>query len=348
MRVVHRAGLAAVAFFLAACQQGGSIGVTSDDYTRPMASPIADDVTHPAGRLALTIRLEGRPFGLAVTPSGSAIVSQLDAAKVTMIALDPVDATGVQVGNTPTGVAAIGDRWALVTNQFSGNVSVVNVVTQRETSVIPVPHAPFRVLADREGEMAYATINEGLVMFMDLADRQVKRTVAVAHAPNGLAIHGDRLYVSSMTGEIAVIDRMTGAVERTIAIPEMLQDLAIDRAGRHMFVASESDPYIRIVSLETATVTDSIHTGESAAPTPGGGGSGLSYPIAGGTFGLALSPDETQLYATSQANLLIFDVATRSRVLALPLGGNLRRVAFNASGTAAVVTDESGAVHLIK
>lgn len=340
------AGLAAVTCIAIGCQ--GATDPASDDYTRPMASPIADDPTHPAGELAATIPLEGRPFGLAVTPSGTAIVSQLDLARVTMIELEPVDTVGVEVGATPTGVAAIGDRWALVTNQFGGDVSIVNVVTRRETSVIPVPHAPFRVIADHEGAMAYATINAGLVMFIDLAERGVTRTVELAHAPNGLAIHGKRLYVSSMTGEIAVIDRTTGGIEGTIRIPQVLQDVVIDRAGRHMFVASESDPFIRIVSLATATVVDSIHTAQPTTSSARGDGYGFAFPAAGGTFGLALSPDGAQLYATSRGTLLIVDVATGTLVRSIELGGVLRRVAFNASGRIAVVTNEAGSVHVIK
>ena len=343
------ARLGAVAATLLAIGCGGE-GITtpeSDDYVSPMASPVVAAASHPVGVLAHTRPMPGRPFGLDVTPSGTAIVAQLDLGQVTMVDLRTRDAAEVPVGATPTGVAAIGDRWALVANQFSGDVSVVNVVTRRETSIIRVPHAPFRVLADHAGRMAYATINTGLVMFIDLADRTVVRTVPVAHAPNGLAIHGNRLYVSSVTGAITVIDRTTGAIERTIAIPQMLQDVVVDREGKHLFVASESDPYVRIVSLATGAVVDSMRTVSASAPAsmqplPAG------IPAPGGTFGLALSPDGAELYATSRGLLLIFDAEARSLRRTIAIGGMLRRVAFNASGSVAVVTDENGALHFIE
>jgi YVTN family beta-propeller protein len=67
-------------------------------------------------------------------------------------------------------------------------------------------------------------------------------------------------------------------------------------------------------------------------------------------FGLSLTPDNAQLYATSPETgmLWIVDRASRAQVKTLPVGGTPRRIAFDERGTRAVVSNEAGFVTIIE
>jgi YVTN family beta-propeller protein len=70
--------------------------------------------------------------------------------------------------------------------------------------------------------------------------------------------------------------------------------------------------------------------------------------VAAGAVGLALSPDGARLYVTNPPNgtLQIVDPASLA-VMTLTGLGRPRNVAFNATGTTALVTNEFGKVIVI-
>ena len=64
--------------------------------------------------------------------------------------------------------------------------------------------------------------------------------------------------------------------------------------------------------------------------------------------GLALSPDGTQLWATSLGDLLVVDPAQGSIVTRLALGGTAGYIAFDPAGTTAFVSNDQGWVDVIR
>jgi YVTN family beta-propeller protein len=63
-----------------------------------------------------------------------------------------------------------------------------------------------------------------------------------------------------------------------------------------------------------------------------------------------MSPDGKQLYVTSATSgmLWIVDRPARTKLTSIPVGGTPRRIAFDASGATAAVTNEAGFVTIIR
>ncbi|MEO5816257.1 MAG: hypothetical protein ABIT20_13355 [Gemmatimonadaceae bacterium] len=74
-------------------------------------------------------------------------------------------------------------------------------------------------------------------------------------------------------------------------------------------------------------------------------------PLAfGSPFGLAISPDDLQIYvaATNPGRVIVLDRATRSVVRVVNVGGVPRRVTFTFDGLMALIANEGGWVDVIK
>jgi YVTN family beta-propeller protein len=75
-----------------------------------------------------------------------------------------------------------------------------------------------------------------------------------------------------------------------------------------------------------------------------------SIPLPGaGAFALALTPDRTQMWVTSTAagSVSVVDLATRSVVKTISVGGSPKRIAFTPDGSLAIVANQSGSAQLI-
>jgi YVTN family beta-propeller protein len=66
--------------------------------------------------------------------------------------------------------------------------------------------------------------------------------------------------------------------------------------------------------------------------------------LGGGGFGVALSPDNVQLYVTFPAShvVKVIDRATRAIVKTIQTNGTPRRLAFSVAGETAVIANEAG------
>ncbi len=67
-------------------------------------------------------------------------------------------------------------------------------------------------------------------------------------------------------------------------------------------------------------------------------------------FGLALSPDDTQIWVTSSTSgqVYVIDRATRAIVRTIDVGGTPRRIAFTTDGRTVLVSNEGGWVDVIR
>ena len=292
------------------------------------------NVTHPAGNVTATVPVSSRPFGVALSGT-TALVTQLDAAQVTrvdVVAGQVIDA--IPVGQVPTGIAYLaGGATAAVTNQFDNDIGFIDLASKSQTAFVNAPSTTFRVLGSANGAHVYATASSGSLGVISFPGRQIEASVPVGFAPNGLALSpdGNTLYVTAMGGGITVIDTRTNAVKTTYAIQETLQDIAVSPDGSELYVASESRGVIHVLNAGTGAIKTDITLGA-------------------GVFGLAMTPDGAQLYATgSQAGALwIIDRATRSTLKTIPVGSTPRRIAFDAEGKHAVVSNEGGFVSIIQ
>jgi YVTN family beta-propeller protein len=218
-----------------------------------------------------------------------------------------------------------------VSNQFSGSIGIVDPRTNRQVAAVAVQGDPFRVAIGPEGQKVYATTNLGTLVEIDAETRSVGWVVQLGGNLNGLAVNpaGTRIYVGDVSGKVYELDS-SGDVLRTIAVSGNPQGLALSADGRELYVAGEAGDFI-VLDLEAGT---------EVARTP----------LGSGGFGIALTPDQAQVWVTTPTSgrVLVLDRATRAIVTTILLGGEPRRLAFDRSGRTAVVADEAGAIHFLR
>lgn len=293
--------------------------------------------THPQGVLYASRPLSGRPYGVAISSEGVVYAARLDADSVSRFDLpDTLITGGVGVGVTPSHVAfnPAGTR-AYVANQGSNEVSVVDVAAGTEIAVVPLDSDAWNVIVSHNSATVYATTDQGSLYFIATATNTAPAPLVLSagDALRGLALDysGTRLYVAGRnSGRIYVVNTSSRSVIDTITVGGIPQRIAVSGFGNELYVANE-DGGVDFVTLP--------------------GGSVMTMPLAAGAYGLALSPDDAQLYVTvpDLGMLMIIDRANRAKVDSLMLGGRPRTVAFSTMGEYAVVSNENGAaLHFIR
>lgn len=293
--------------------------------------------THPQGVLFASRPLTGRPYGVAISSEGVVYAARLDADSVSRADLpDTLITGGVGVGSIPSHVAfnPAGTR-AYVANQGSNEVSVVDVASGTEIAAVPLDSDAWNVIVSHNNATVYATTDQGSLYFIATATNTAPAPLVISagDALRGLALDntGTRLYVAGRnSGRIYVINTSSRTVIDTITVGGTPQRIAVSGYGNELYVANEG----RGVDFVTLP-----------------GGSFTTLTLAAGGYGLALSPDEAQLYVTvpDLGMLMIIDRASRSKVDSLMLGGRPRTVAFSQMGEYAVVSNELGsALHFIR
>jgi DNA-binding beta-propeller fold protein YncE len=312
--------------------------------------------THPAGVIKLSAPLPGRPYGLAISTKDVAYITQLDASRVARVDLGSGFGftASIPVGFIPTSVAFDPNgQSAWVTNQLSspstlGKISVdSNAELQTFASGGPsgLNGNLFEVIAISQDKAVYVSSNDQNVYVFDPEVGRVTTTLALGgQLTNGFALQefvhhpdGVRLYADQISsGTVAEIDTRTQAVVRTFKISPgntRLQGMAVSLDGSQLYVADEGG-VLRVVDIASGTQVDTVVVGQRA-------------------FGVALSPDNVQLYVgvMDLGLVRVIDRASLTIVNTIQLpefGAFTRRIAFNGTGTTAVITDENGYVHFVQ
>jgi YVTN family beta-propeller protein len=158
-------------------------------------------------------------------------------------------------------------------------------------------------------------------------------SVLLGGALQGIALSRDGLsiMVSSAGGGIWRLNSCTLAVTasaETTAFPT--QEIALGPDEREIYVANENG-YLDVLDASTLQWLRRVDL------------RGLF------TFGVAVTPDGTQLYVTSPRTGQIGIVDRTSGVVrTLSVGGTPRRIAFDARGSTAVISNEGNWVDIIR
>ena len=292
--------------------------------------------THPQGTILDSVPVAARPFGLAVSVNGVAYVARLDAESLGRADLPSrVVAPAAEVGATPSHVTFDPTgATAYSSNQGSHTISVVDVATNTQTDSVPVSSDAWNVIVSPNGTRLYATTDQGALFVVNTATNTVVKSLVLTagDALRGLAMDrtGRWLYVGGcLTGSVYVIDAETNTLARTLPVGGLPQHMAVSHDGTQLYVADETRG-LKIVTVETGALRP--------------------ITLAGGGYGLALSPDDAQLYVSIPAAGLVqvVDRATGSVLQTLPVSGRPRGIAFTHSGAYAVIANESGWVTFVR
>ena len=311
---------------------GGLIGVAG----LACSDPTGPEGTHPEGIIERTDPLAARPYGAAVSRSDVVYLTQLDNQRLSRIDLPELGESGsAAVGSIPTDVSfnSAGTR-AYVANQFSSSVGIVDVGTNTQTSSITVRGAIFLAVPDRTDSRLYVVTNRDSLFEIDRGSGAAIRTLPLGGTGQSMAWHpnGYLLYVSTFTGGTALeVDTRTMTLGRTFVTGSKAQGVVVSRDGQELWVADEDLRKVDVFSLAT-------------------GGLLTSIPVGGNPWGMAITPDQQQLYVglVFQGEVVVIDRASRTIVRRIATGGAPRRIVFNQAGTIGVVPNESGYVTYIR
>jgi YVTN family beta-propeller protein len=288
--------------------------------------------THPAGVIALTRVLAGRPYGVAVARNGTTYVALIGTNLLRRGDLESAHFTApVSVGSTPPHVVInpAGTR-AYATLQNGRAVVVVDVAANALLATVPLSSDGFNLALGPSGDRVYATTAAGTLYILDAASYVVLDTLNVGSAANGLAFSPDEctLYVTSRdAGTVTAISTSSHRITRTYDIGGMPQRIAVAPDGSEIYVANEQSG-LNVVDVESGAVT-SVSFGTAA-------------------YGLGLTPDAEQLYLLLPAagEVRILNRATRAPIKTLVVGGTPRNITFDSRGRMALVTTEEAVVFI--
>ena len=324
MRVLHRPGspigaIALVAAALIGCKSSTAPGIV---------------YTHPSGVVDSVFPLAGRPFGVGVNNAGTVLVGRQDDDDVARASIaDFRFQTSIAAGSDPGTLAmAPSGGTALISNFNDFSVGVIDVASHTQTTTVPVVTNPFYVIYSPDGSRFYVgTASSGVKVF-NASTLALDTTIAAGNANNGMAFNADatKLYVSSNAANaVSEINTANNTIIRPIAMGGNPQEVAVSQDGTELWVADETD------GVEIYT----LPSGAYSATVPG----------TAGAWGLRLTPDGMQLYATlPQLGTIKIISRTGRTVLATILAGTPRRIAFDQTGAHAVVADEGLGAILIK
>jgi YVTN family beta-propeller protein len=194
-----------------------------------------------------------------------------------------------------------------VTNERSGDVSIIDAATQTVIKTLPLGKRPRGVEASADGRFLY---------------------VALSGSPiAGPGVDESTLPPPDRSADgIGEIDLATNTLVRTISAGTDPEQVAISRDGKQAYVANEDAALLSVIDLPSGKVTHTVPIGEEPE-------------------GVALHPLKNEVYVTSENDGAVFAIDTSSpHVLGrIDVGHRPRSIAFLPDGSRAYVTLENDA-----
>lgn len=210
---------------------------------------------------------ESAPFGVAITPDGSAAwvshlagaVSVIDTATNTVAATVPVEGELTDLAITP------GGDFAYVTNTSADVVVVIDTATHSVHASVPVDDAPSGIAITPDGEHAYvANVRSDTVSVISVAANAVVATVPVSGGPASVAVtpDGEFAYVANqLTGTVAVIETAGNTVVSSVDVGDTPIDVAIQPDGAFAWVTNIFSDNISVIDTSLHALAETVPAG---------------------------------------------------------------------------------------
>lgn len=282
------------------------------------------------------VTLGGAPYGAAISSGGVAYITDPGTSHLVRTDLPSETLTpAVGVGLIPTEVAFNSTGTiAYVTNQWSHNIAIVDVVANSWVDTIPVTGDPFEVIVAPGDSIIYVSTNVNRVYGIRLATKDTVKSFATPAIGNGMLIRDTLLYVSTHSGgTIIEFNLRTRVVARTFTVGGTPQKMDISPDGNTLYIANEAG-YVQFWDRIT------------------GAQIGTNVPLTGAQgYGIALRPTTGKLYVTTAyfggGRIYVVDPTSRTIIDSVTAGGSTRRVVFDANGIG-FVPNEGGWVDFIR
>ena len=155
------------------------------------------------------------------------------------------------------------DRYLLVSNWSSGDLSVIDLANGGTAERVPVGRFPRGIAVDPDSRFAYiALMGSNAIKRMDLATRRVEHFVTVGRSPRHLCLdsQGSQLYASlNHEGSIARIDLESRQVDK-LWVGDAPRSMVFGRDQRSLYVVNYGAASLTKVDLGTFCVAGTVAT----------------------------------------------------------------------------------------
>ncbi len=200
----------------------------------------------------------------------------------------------IEVGLVPKFLAVTqNDRYLLVSNWCSFNLSVVDVATHREVRVLPMGAYPRGIAISPDSSTAYiAIMGSDVVVKVDLSTLSVEGSFYVGDNPRHLVMSPDGryLYVSlNQPGEVVKVDLRDDRVVAEVHTGADCRSLAISTDGLSLYVVNYLSDTMTKLRASDLAVLQTVSTGVNPV--------GVTYDATTGDVWVAVYTGEILVYA---------------------------------------------------
>lgn len=157
---------------------------------------------------------------------------------------------------------------ALVANQGSHSISVVDVATRAVIAEIPLPAAPTQLaLSPDERTLFVSCEHDNAVVSIDLGTRQLQRRLETGDEPQGLVVSpdGKRLFVADyLSGDVRSLDLATGKTLGQVAVGVGPRFLRQSLDGTRLLVTNGLGRSVSIIDLTRFTLLETRDLGRAS------------------------------------------------------------------------------------
>lgn len=189
----------------------------------------------------------------------------------------PAPATATAVASTTTGTL-------FVSNEDSGDLSIVDVASGRELAKLPVGKRPRALRTSPDGSQLFVAVSgtpkappgtnpdtlpppdhaADAIVVIDVATRQIARRLESGVDPEGfdLTPDGKQLWVANEEpAHTTLIDIASGKVAGHVKVAGEPEGIATHPDGKLIYVTSEAENHVDVVDVEERRVLTTIATG---------------------------------------------------------------------------------------
>jgi YVTN family beta-propeller protein len=289
--------------------------------------------------------------GFASAESYNFYVGNSGGDDITVIRLQSLSASGsIKVAEHIHGVAVSSDgRLLFTTVESDHTLRIVDIVSKAEIGQVKLSGRPNQCAVTPNTRYVIVPLRDkATVDIVDVAKRAVVKSLPIEEPHNAVSVDSNRfVYVSSMGGnEIDKIDLSTLSFAKHIGVGGRPRPFVVSRGGKRLYVALANLHGFAIVDEEgnpsvSKVALPSTHQGDPK-PRP------FETPDTL-THGLALTPDETELWVTSLLDdaIYVYNLHAKKVVATLATGDGPNWIVFTPDGKYAGVTNtDSGDVSL--
>ncbi len=289
------------------------------------------------------------PFARTGSVTAKVYVANAEGDDLTVI--DPVSLRvigNIKVGSKPHGLVASPSRDRIyVSVEGTNRLLAVDTTSHRIVGQAEVGQTPNQVTVTADGKFVYVPLRgQAAVDIVDTTTMKVVKRVALAEWPHNsyTSADGKRVYVTTINGKkIFVFDPSTHNILSIIEPGGKVRPVALTKDGSLMYVALSELHGFAVVDVQQRKTIKRVELAPLPPDTP------RPY-LDTYTHGLALTPDERELWVTSCAGgaVWVFSVPDLRRLAKVDVGKFPNWLAFSSDGKTLFVSNtESDAVSAI-